>query len=114
MRVCLTACYTAHQALVAAGVGAEYLAPYLGRMRDAGRRGQEEIELMQAIAVGLGSEVRVFAASIRDVESFAALASAGLDTFTFSPEIARALFQDPLTEAAAIEFEAAAARGGAQ
>ena len=36
VRVCLTACYSSHQALIASGVGAEYLAPYLGRMNDAG------------------------------------------------------------------------------
>lgn len=112
VRVCLTACYTAHQALIAASVGAEYLAPYLGRMRDNGRRGVEEIELMQDIVDGLGSDTRIFVASIRDVESMAELAAAGLDSFTFSPEIARKLFEDPLTQAAAEDFEAAAARGG--
>jgi transaldolase len=36
VRVCLTACYAKHQAIVAVGVGAEYLAPYLGRIDDAG------------------------------------------------------------------------------
>lgn len=36
VRVCLTACYARRQALVAVAVGAEYLAPYLGRMHDAG------------------------------------------------------------------------------
>ncbi len=31
VRVCLTACYDSKQALVAASMGAEYIAPYLGR-----------------------------------------------------------------------------------
>ena len=35
VRVCLTACYAKRQALVAVAVGAEYIAPYLGRMCDA-------------------------------------------------------------------------------
>ena len=33
-RVCLTACYSAKQALIATGLGVEYVAPYLGRMND--------------------------------------------------------------------------------
>jgi transaldolase len=31
VRVCLTACYGSKQALVAASIGVEYIAPYLGR-----------------------------------------------------------------------------------
>ena len=50
VRVCLTACYGREQALVAASVGAEYLAPYLGRMDDAGKDGMEECRAMQAAA----------------------------------------------------------------
>ena len=38
----------------------------------------------------------------------ATLAARGLDTFTFSPAIARALFLEPLTDAAAVDFEEAA------
>eukprot|EP00978_Attheya_sp_CCMP212_P027033 scaffold90095_cov30-Attheya_sp.AAC.4 len=48
VRVCLTACY-ASQALIAALVGAEYLAPCLGRMDDAGKGGANEILTMQQI-----------------------------------------------------------------
>ena len=47
VRVCLTACYGREQALVAASVGAEYLAPYLGRMDDAGKDGMAECRAMQ-------------------------------------------------------------------
>lgn len=50
VRVCLTACYGREQALVAASVGAEYLAPYLGRMDDAGKDGMAECRAMQATA----------------------------------------------------------------
>ena len=108
VRVCLTACYGRQQALVAGGVGAEYLAPYLGRMTDAGKDGMFECEQMQAIVDGLGSTTRILVASIRDVDALASLAASGIDTFTFSPAIARALFEEPLTTAAAAEFEAAA------
>lgn len=112
VRVCLTACYAREQALVAGAVGAEYIAPYLGRMTDAGKNGLLECEAMQAIVDGLGSSTRILVASIRDTSALSSLAEAGLDTFTFSPEIARALFMEPLTDDAAADFEAAAERGG--
>ena len=35
--VCYTGVYTAHQAFTAMAAGADYAAPYLGRMNDAGR-----------------------------------------------------------------------------
>jgi len=109
VRVCLTACYASSQALVAASLGCEYLAPYLGRMTDAGKNGFGEIAKMQEIVDGLGASTRIFVASIRTVDSMAELATLGLNTFTFSPDIARALFVEPLTIEAARAFEEAAA-----
>ena len=107
-RICFTACYGNAQALIAGAAGAEYLAPYLGRMTDAGKDGMDECDKMDKICKGLGSGTRILVASIRDVDSMATLAARGLDTFTFSPAIARALFLEPLTDAAAVDFEEAA------
>eukprot|EP00977_Amphora_coffeiformis_P022438 scaffold10861_cov180-Amphora_coffeaeformis.AAC.25 len=105
-RVCLTACYNHKQALLAASVGAEYLAPYLGRMTDTGLDGQGECCYMDKIVKGMGSSTRILVASIRDAETLAELASdCGMDTYTFAPAIARQLFVDPLTDKAAIAFE---------
>jgi transaldolase len=112
VRVCLTACYSSHQAFLSAGVGAEYLAPYLGRMCDAGKDGMKECMRMQDIVDGVGSDTRILVASIRDVESMCKLAESGMDTYTFSPDVARMLFDEPLTEKAAADFEAAATRMG--
>ena len=88
------------------------IAPYLGRMTDAGKDGLEECARMQAIVDGMGSKTRILVASIREVDSMATLAARGLDTYTFSPETARMLFSEPLTDAAADVFEEAA-RGNA-
>ena len=114
VRVCLTACYGSDQAIVAAGIGAEYIAPYLGRMTDNGKDGMEECRRMESIVRGMNSPTRVLVASIRDVKSMSDLMSTasigGMDTFTFSPDIARQLFMENLTEQAAADFEAAARR----
>lgn len=106
VRVCLTAGYHPKQALAAVAVGAEYLAPYLGRMTDAGKDGKEECLTMLDIVNGLQGETRILVASIRDADTLAELAAAGMETFTFSPNVARQLLYDPLTEQAAAEFEA--------
>ena len=90
-RVCLTACYNHKQALIASSVGAEYLAPYLGRMTDAGKDGVNECLKMQQISEGLKSHTRILVASIREPQTMVDLAAQGMETFTFSPDVARQL-----------------------
>jgi transaldolase len=80
-------------------------------MNDNGKDGFDECAKMQGIIDGLGSDTRVLVASLRDAVTLADLAAEGLDTFTFSPKVARELFDEPLTDNAAVEFEEAAARG---
>ncbi len=111
IRVTMTAVYAAHQALSAAALGADYAAPYLGRMNDAGRDGMAEIAAMRDMVAASGSTMRILVASLRSAEDLAKLAARGLDTFTFSPKVAAMLFADPLTEAAAEAFEVAATGG---
>ncbi|CAK8996479.1 unnamed protein product [Durusdinium trenchii] len=107
VRVCLTACYSAKQALIATGLGVEYVAPYLGRMNDNRKDGFDQCYKMHEIVGGIGGKTRVLVASLRDVVNMQVLAQKGLDTFTFSPRVARQLLEEPLTEKAAEEFEEA-------
>lgn len=106
--VTLTAVYNPGQLLAAAAMGAAYAAPYLGRLDDAGRDGRKVLLAMQAVLKGSGSGTRLLVASLRGAERIIELARAGLDTFTFSPEVADALLHDELTEAAAADFARAA------
>lgn len=106
--VTLTAAYAVHQALIAAAIGASYVAPYLGRINDSGRDGREEIATMQQALNGVRSQTRILTASIRQVEDIAVLAARGVDTFTFSEAIAQALFDVPATLTATADFERAA------
>ena len=105
-RVTLTAVYAPHQAVVAAAAGVAYLAPYFGRMNEAGRDALRDVLRMQAITRGSGCEVLV--ASLRNISELTLLAERGLTHFTFSPATAEALFQDGLTERALADFERAA------
>ncbi|GBF96092.1 transaldolase [Raphidocelis subcapitata] len=114
--VTVTGVYAAHQCLLAAGVGADYVAPYLGRMGDAAgaEAALAEVASMQAAMAALSARgaprTRVLVASIRDPSQMARLAAAGCDTFTYSPAIMEAMLGVPATLAAVADFDAAAAR----
>ncbi len=109
--VTFTACYEPAQVLLAAALGADYIAPYLGRITDLGRNGHAELTRMQRIVEGVaqsaqaGPQLRLLVASLRTPDDLARLAAEGLDTFTISPAIAAELFAVESTLEAAAQFE---------
>ncbi len=105
VRVTFTACYEASQVVVAAALGADYVAPYLGRICDRQRDGHREVITMQQALNSLDSGVRVLVASLRSRDDLPRLAAAGLNTFTISAAIAGDLFANADTIAAARTFE---------
>ena len=104
--VTLTALHSSKQVLSAAALGAAYAAPYLGRMKDGGRDGLQEVLQMGRILRSLESPTRLLVASIRDTADLVALAAGGLDTFTLTPPIIEELVADELTLAAVEAFAA--------
>ncbi|GBQ82828.1 transaldolase [Asaia krungthepensis NRIC 0535] len=109
VRTTLTAVYAAHQALTAAAAGADYVAPYFGRIGDSGQDAPGILRTMQQILVASGRSTRLLVASLRRADDLALLASMGCDTFTFSPAVAEQLFSESLTIDAAAVFERTAA-----
>jgi transaldolase len=101
----LTAIYDPGQVIIAAAAGATYIAPYLGRLNDAGRQGIAEVVAMQEVLVATGSATKVLLASVRSVPDMVALARHGVDCFTMAPDIAEHFFTDPTTAEAARTFE---------
>lgn len=110
IRITLTGVYAVHQVLIAAALGADYAAPYLGRINDIGRNGRDDLVAMQQAIAGVGSTTRILVASIRSVDDITFLATQGLDTFTFREATATAFFDVAATNQAAIEFEQAASQ----
>ena len=106
--VLLTAVYHPVQAVLARDVGIQGVAPYVGRMTDAGRDGVAAVTAMQQ-AIG-PAPTRILAASLRGADDVARLAAAGVPDFTLGAAVARSVLEDELTGAAVEEFEAAAAR----
>lgn len=105
--VLVTAVCNAAQCLPAMAVGASYVAPYLGRMNDAGRNGIQEIARMQRSITAVGSGTRILVASLREPSDALTLAELGVRDFTFAPAAWSAFFTDPLTDEAVNVFEQA-------
>ena len=107
-QVLLTAVYSPVQALMARDCGIQGVAPYVGRMTDAGRAGVESVVAMQQ---AIGTEpTRILAASLRSADDIARLAAAGVPDFTLGGALAQSVLDDELTRAAVDEFEAATAK----
>lgn len=109
--VLVTAVYSAMQVLPAIAVGASRVAPYLGRMNDAGRDGFAEIAAMQRIIAASGSSMRILVASLRSPVDAQRLAELGVPEFTLSPAVWQQFFADPLTEDAVEAFNQASLAG---
>ncbi|WP_439121578.1 transaldolase family protein [Marivita sp.] len=107
--ILMTAIYHPKQIFVAKALNADFAAPYFGRMDEAGLPALDMLEQMNVIADG---HPRILVASLRSADQMLALATRGLDCFTLSPDIARSLLSDPLTQEAAAAFEAAASNTG--
>jgi TalC/MipB family fructose-6-phosphate aldolase len=101
----LTAIYNPAQAVVAAAAGAVYIAPYLGKLEDAGRDAVGDVTAMQEVLAATGSSTKILLASIRDVGSVVELARRGVDCFTMGPAVAEQFFTDELTAQAEQVFE---------
>ncbi|SEB43461.1 transaldolase family protein [Microbacterium hydrocarbonoxydans] len=109
--VLVTAVYTVGQALACASIGVQYIAPYLGRMRDAGIDGDAVIARMQEVCVGSSSNV--LAASLRSPEDITGLRLAGVPYFTAAPDVIEQLLYNEVSDGSAAEFDAAMGRLGA-
>jgi transaldolase len=109
--VLITAVYSVGQALAAASIGAAYIAPYLGRLRDDGVDGDALITKMQAVCAG--SATNVLAASLRSADDIVSLRLAGVPYFTAAPDVLDRMLHHPVSDSSAVEFEAAMGRIGA-
>lgn len=109
--VLVTAVYSIAQALACASIGAHYIAPYLGRMRDAGVDGDALIARMQQMCAGSASNV--LAASLRSADDITDLRAAGVPYFTAAPDVIEQVLFDRVSDSSAAEFDAAMVRLGA-
>ncbi len=108
--VLVTAVYSVGQALACASIGVRYIAPYLGRLRDAGMDGDALIGRMQAVCEGADTDV--LAASLRSPDDIVGLREAGVPYFTAAPDVIEQLLFHEVSDSSAVEFDAAMQRLG--
>jgi transaldolase len=104
LRTTLTAVYTVRQVILAHGVGAHYIAVYLGRMRDAGLDALAVFGQMQRAIDVQHSQLEILAASLRDPVEIEALVELGVATATLPLDVLRQLPDSTYTSAAAETF----------
>ena len=104
IRVNVTLCFSAGQALLAAKAGAYIISPFVGRMDDVGAVGMDLIRSITQIYRNYGYKTQVLAASLRGplhvIDS--ALAGAHIGTMPF--KVLDMLFNHPLTDKGLDQF----------
>lgn len=98
IRVNVTLCFSATQALLAAKAGAYLVSPFLGRLDDISSNGVELIREIVAIYENYGYPTQVLAASIRSPLHVKETALAGAHVATLPFKVLDQLFQHPLTD----------------
>jgi transaldolase len=104
IKVNVTLCFSASQALLAAKAGATFISPFVGRLDDISQDGMQLIKDILQIYKNYDYKTQVLAASLRHPMHIvqAALAGAHVGTMPFS--VLKMLFNHPLTESGLKKF----------
>jgi transaldolase len=114
IRVNVTLCFTAPQALLAAKAGATYISPFLGRLDDIGAVGMDLIRDVTEIYRNYGFKTQVLAASIRNPLHVIDAAKAGAHVSTMPFNVLEMLLKHPLTDIGIKKFLDDWAKSGAK
>jgi transaldolase len=99
IKVNMTLCFSANQALLGALAGATYVSIFIGRLDDAGQDGMQVVEDTLAILANYPDlETQVIAASIRNPMHCTYAAMAGADVATVPYSVLMQMIQHPLTD----------------
>ena len=97
LRVNVTLCFSAAQALLAAKAGATFVSPFVGRLDDIATSGMELIREIVQIYANYDFPTEVLVASCRHPMHVVEAARIGADIATCPPSVIEALFNHPLT-----------------
>ncbi len=104
IRLNVTLCFSAAQALVAAKAGAYIVSPFIGRIDDIGWPGMDLISDILTIYTNYEYKTQVLAASIRGPLQVIQAAKAGAHIATLPLKVLEQLFHHPLTEKGLDQF----------
>jgi len=97
IRVNVTLCFSAGQALLAAKAGAYIISPFVGRLDDIGQTGMDLIRAIVTIYKNYGFKTQVLAASMRSPTHVIDAATAGSHIATKPLKVLNMLCNHPLT-----------------
>ena len=112
LKVNVTLCFSANQALIAAKAGATYISPFIGRLDDINMDGLELISDIRIIYDNYDYRTEILAASIRTANHVSQCALIGADVVTAPPSVIKALASHPLTDKGLEQFMADWAKTG--
>jgi transaldolase len=104
IKVNMTLCFSASQALLIAKAGASYCSPFVGRLDDISEDGLELIEDIVLIYENYGYETEVLAASLRHPMHVVQCAKIGAHVGTMPFKVLDALYNHPLTDKGLANF----------
>jgi len=104
IKVNVTLCFSANQALLAAKAGATYISPFVGRLDDVAHLGMEIIEQILAIYRNYDFDTEVLVASIRHPLHVLDAAMLGAHVATVPYKVLIQLVRHPLTDAGIDKF----------
>lgn len=104
IRVNVTLCFSAAQAILAAKAGAAYISPFLGRLDDIGQNGLHLLAEIVEIYRNYEWKTEVLAASIRSPVHVIEAARIGADVATMPFKVMEQLFKHPLTDKGLEQF----------
>jgi transaldolase len=112
LKVNVTLCFSANQALIAAKAGATYISPFIGRLDDINLDGLDLISDIRTIYDNYDYRTEILAASIRSANHVSQCALIGADVVTAPPAVIKALANHPLTDRGLEQFMADWAKTG--
>ena len=98
IKVNVTLCFSAGQALLAAKAGATFVSPFVGRLDDISTSGMELIREIVTIYDNYDFKTEVLVASCRHPMHIVDAAKMGADICTCPPAVIEALYNHPLTK----------------
>jgi len=105
IRVNVTLCFTAGQALLAAKAGAYIVSPFVGRLDDIGYNGVDLVRDIVQVYRNYGFKTQVLAASLRSPLHVIDSALAGAHIATMPFKVLDMMFNHPLTDKGLDKFQ---------
>lgn len=104
IRVNMTLCFSASQALLAAKAGAFFISPFIGRLDDENDGGMRLIQEIKTIYNNYKFKTQILVASIRSPRQVVEAAMIGADVCTIPYEVFDKLFKHALTDSGLTKF----------